>query len=178
MLLVLLPFIFWIYDKIHRLRQPLPSSFISLNTSFLFIYRVILAQSTPQLSINHPHSIIINPCHYPSQSPFSSVPGGSGQYMQRRAVSMILSMMAFIMGATVLSNAYMGNMLSHLLIPKQNAPINTLEELVASSLNWLISGGTAEETLFMVLLRFRFYFLRAFYSRTIQVVFNGMEHLI
>ena len=71
--------------------------------------------------------------------------------MQRRAVSMILSMMAFIMGATVLSNAYMGNMLSHLLIPKQSASINTLEELVASSLTWVISGGTADETLFMVL---------------------------
>ena len=65
---------------------------------------------------------------------------------------MILSMMAFIMGATVLSNAYMGNMLSHLLFPKQNAPINTLEELVASPLSWIVRRGTASETLFMVLL--------------------------
>ena len=64
---------------------------------------------------------------------------------------MIVSMMAFILGATVLSNAYMGNMLSHLLLPKENAPINTLEELAASPLSWVARRGTATETLFMVL---------------------------
>ena len=112
-----------------------------------------------------------------SQSPVSSVPGGSGQYMQRRAVSMIFSIMAFIMGATVLSNAFTGNLLSHLLIPKQNAPINTLEELVASSLTWLVAGGTDDETLFMVYDCW-FYFIRAVCSKNFPAISDFMMYLI
>ena len=57
---------------------------------------------------------------------------------------------SFLMVATILSNAYMGNMLSHLLIPKQNDPINSLEELSTSPLTWILRDGTAEATLFMV----------------------------
>ena len=60
LLLILLPLIFWIYDKIHQLRQPLsPPSFIPINTSFLFVYRVFLAQSTTPLSVNHHKTLTI-----------------------------------------------------------------------------------------------------------------------
>lgn len=43
-------------------------------------------------------------------------------------------------------------MLSYLLIPKQNSKISSLEELVTSSMSWVIRHGTSTESLFMVIL--------------------------
>ena len=76
---------------------------------------------------------------------------GTGQRIQRTTIFMTLLMMIWSLCAIVVSNAYTGNMLSHLLIQRQSSTINSLEELVASSLNWIIRRGTSAETRFMVI---------------------------
>ena len=52
--------------------------------------------------------------------------------------------------AMILTNAYTGNMLSHLLIQQRVSTINSLEDLLASSLQWVVRSGSSTEILFMV----------------------------
>ena len=61
-------------------------------------------------------------------------------------------MAAWSLCTMVLANAYTGNMLSHLLAQKQGPTINSLKELVASSLLWVVRRGSSTETLFMVVI--------------------------
>ena len=50
----------------------------------------------------------------------------------------------------VLSNAYTGNLLSHQLVRTKKLKINSLTDLLASSLNCIVRRGTSTETLFLV----------------------------
>ena len=59
-------------------------------------------------------------------------------------------MMAWNACAIVISNAYTGNMLSYLLIHHRSPTVNSLEELTASSLLYIVRGGVSTETLFLV----------------------------
>ena len=59
-------------------------------------------------------------------------------------------MMAWNLCAVILINAYTGNMLSHLLIKQRTSTINSLEDLLTSSLQWVIRKGTSVETVFTV----------------------------
>ena len=71
--------------------------------------------------------------------------------------SFILGFLAMIwsLSSIVLINAYTANIVSHFLIPKASAVINSLEELPASSFSWVIRRGTALETLFKVVILIR-----------------------
>lgn len=73
-----------------------------------------------------------------------------GMRIQRRAIIITSLMMAWSLCAVVLTNAYTGNMLSHLLIRHHSSTINSLEELLASSLSWVSRRGSYAETLFAV----------------------------
>lgn len=59
-------------------------------------------------------------------------------------------MMTWSSCAIVISNAYTGKIISNLLAPHQSSSVNSLEELTASSLSWIIRRGTSLESRFLV----------------------------
>ena len=70
--------------------------------------------------------------------------------LSRSRVFLALSLMTWSLTAVVLSNAYTGKIVSDLLVPSRFAVVDTLEELPASPLDWLLRRGTLSENLFMV----------------------------